>query len=113
MRNSIGKSALILFLILVQGCCLTRPPQTVPVSFEGMYNMLKYYDAHCAWHYPFSCPPCPYPDPCSVAVIPVGMDAEPVGPGRMPEELEDQGVDFDTAEAALYERDGFDTSLSP
>lgn len=49
------------------GCCTVCPAHNVPVSLEPLYNFVTYYDAHCAWHYPYSCPPCPYPDPGAVS----------------------------------------------
>jgi hypothetical protein len=31
----------------------------VPVSLEGVHDFWNYY-GRCAWHFPFSCPSCPY-----------------------------------------------------
>ncbi|GIW92609.1 MAG: hypothetical protein KatS3mg110_0650 [Pirellulaceae bacterium] len=89
MRALMGLLAVGL-LFPAAGCCTTCPAHTVPVSLEGMYNFLRYYDVHCAWHYPYSCPPCPYPDAATAAMLGYGYvpPPEPIAPGT-PEERSD------------------------
>jgi hypothetical protein len=41
------------------GCCSVCPGHDVPVSLEGLYNFVNYFDKSYAY-FPHSCPPCPY-----------------------------------------------------
>jgi hypothetical protein len=66
MGRHISGGLLLLVLSAWTGCCSTCPAHRVPVSLEPLYNFSRYYSVRCAWHYPFSCPPCPYPGPGTV-----------------------------------------------
>jgi hypothetical protein len=69
-----------LALLSLGGCACT---DRVPVSLEPLNNWLLCHGP-ATWHYPFSCPPCPYC--CTAGVtdeaVPVGQQPIAVSPQR-------------------------------
>ncbi len=93
MRRCLATLLLIVGLLPLAGCCTTCPGADVPVSLESLYNFNHYF-GHCAFHYPYSCPPCPYDCGCGVFAYPVSEhEVQPVPklePAPVPEPATDE-----------------------